>query len=64
MTRVRGNESCRTLTAVDARDAGHSNVGLHAQPIRPDDFDSSHYSDRQNNAEDRPALDLDPRIHM
>ena len=62
--RVRGNKSCRTLTAVDARDAGHGNVGSQAQPIRPDDIDTSHDFDRKRDADDRPGLDIDPRIRM
>ena len=59
------NPTSRTINDHDrteaALDAGES---LHAQPVRPDDFDSSHDFDRRRNPDKRPPLDRDPLLRM
>lgn len=64
-TRVNGNPSGRSLTDVGDDSPGHgSNVGSHAQAIRPDYIDESRAFDRKRNPDERPPLDRDPRLRM
>ncbi len=56
------NPTSRTINDhTRARGAGESR---HAQPIRPDDHDSSHDFDRKRDPDKRPPLDKDPLLQM